>query len=89
MDLDEKFLVVGTTVGLPNEENLKDGRVLVYCISISGCIMIDGHQPHELEYSPNEWFVVFMTRWGCLLKQRRNNTGHMMMIKTLMMSYCR
>lgn len=51
MDRDEQFLVVGTAVELPNEEDPKDGRVLVFRISSSGCILVAEHQAHGAVYS--------------------------------------
>lgn len=51
MDMDEQFLVVGTALELPKEENPKCGRVLISRISSSGCILGVEHQTHAAVYS--------------------------------------
>lgn len=40
IDKDEQFLVVGTCVELPNEEDPKDGRVLMFRVNNGKCVLV-------------------------------------------------
>lgn len=51
MDQDEQFLVVGTAKELPNEEDLKEGRILVFRVVNGQCVLVAERPVQGVVYS--------------------------------------
>lgn len=51
IDKDEQFLVAGTSKELPNEEDPKEGRLLIFRIVNGQCVLVTEYKVHGVVYS--------------------------------------